>query len=310
MDASRRHALQVAGATALTALAGCSANSALDASEPETTYTLSTDSVDRSPIEHALYEPGDDALFGEPERTALDAILPDGRHTTYGYQPLPDDAYVEDDGTYYQTKHVVTGRERIERPLVRADPVPEQEIPADALSLDSLNRPSARVVKILHGHSQSGGRTAGDLLRGDAYVLRRPAELDSELASGDVDGRVVRLTEDGPWAYRLHVTRESLAETAYTAFALALTDSRTRFRDIVFASRIDTTLAPADLSAAARDDLTQAITEGTYRETAALSDGFGELLTALDLGRESTNGRLLWYQNRLYRYGLYVDDAK
>jgi len=46
-----------------------------------------------------------------------------------GTNPLPSDAYVAHEGSYYQTKHVVTGRTQIERQLVRVDPFPKSKCP-------------------------------------------------------------------------------------------------------------------------------------------------------------------------------------
>ncbi|MBP2251006.1 hypothetical protein J2754_001327 [Halarchaeum solikamskense] len=296
---SRRRLLHAAGAATAAAFAGCASTPA------ERTYALSIQRIDQSPVEHALYEPDADSLFGDPERTALADVLPDGRHTTYGYRPLPRDAYVERDGTYYQTKYVVTGRERVDRPLVRATPVPREDVPDDAVVVDALDRPSARVVKILHTHEQSG--STSDLLRGDAYVPRRPAELESRLVDGDLDGRVVTMTPDGSWAYRLDVTRTRILETRYTAFAVEVADSRASFRDVVFGARIDAELSPSDLSSDARQLLERTIRTETSDATEPLPDAFEALLTALGLERESENGRLLWYDGGLFRYGLYVD---
>lgn len=309
MVPTRRRLLQASGATAVTALTGCTTNSLLGSGDTGPEYALVVRSIDVSPVEYALYVPGDGPLFGAPSRAALDAILPEGRHTTYGYRPLPEDAYVEFEGSYYQTKYTVTGRREMDRQLVRVETVPEEEIPDDAVLLDSLERPSARALKILHSHTQSDGETGDDLLRGDAYVLRRPAERESRLATGDLDGRVVALAEDGPWAYRVSVSRERITETAYTALAVPVADSRARFREVVFGSRIDTELDPTTLGQGARDVLEEAIGRGTYTETAPLSEAFDAVLDALGLGAvdRAENGRLLWYDEGFYRYGLYVD---
>lgn len=300
---SRRRLLQAVGAATTVVLAGCA--SSLNEQSTEQTYTLSIQRIDQSPVEHALYEPDESALFGDPERAALAGILPSGRHTTYGYRPLAEDAYVERDGVYYQTKYVVTGRKWMARPLVSATPVSREDVPDDAVVVDDLERPSARVVKILHTHTQ-GGSTA-DLLRDGAYVLRRPAELESRLVEGDLDGRVVTMTPDGAWAYRLAVTRERIPETAYTAFAVEVADSRARFREVVFGARIDANLSPSGVSADARQLLERTIRTGTHNATEPLPDAFTALMTALGLGRDSESGRLLWYDGQLYRYGLYVD---
>jgi hypothetical protein len=311
MVPSRRRALRVGGAAALTALAGCGATlpgSSDDASE----YSLTVDAIDASPVEHALYEPDDGALFGAPARAALADVLPDGRHTTYGYKPLPSDAYVAHGGSYYQTKHVVTGRTRMDRRLVRVDPVPEGDVPDDAVLVDSLARPTERTLEILHSYTRTDGETStADLLRGDAYVLRRPAERQSRLVTGDLDGRVVTMTEGGAWAYRVGVTTEPVLETAYTALAIEVADSRPRFREVVFGSRIDAELAPADLPSDARDVLEGAVARETYVETTPLSDPFEAVLGALGLGAVDTaaTGRRLWYDGAYYRYALYVSPA-
>ena len=292
-----------------TALAGCS--TALTGTDETTEYALTVHSVDAAPTEHALYEPDDGDLFGAPAWTALDAILPDGRHTTYGYEPLPTDAYVAHDGAYYQTKSVVTGRERVARSLVGVDRVPEGEVPDDAVLVDSLAQPSARVVKILHSHTVSeGGSTSADLLRGDSYVLRRPAERESRLATGDLDGRVVTMTPEGTWAYRVRVRSERVVEPAHTAFAVRVADSRAAFREVVFAARVDVELAPDDLPAAVRDRLERTIGRNETTATTPLPESFVALLDALDLRPDdaTVNGRLLWYDGRLSRYGLYSDD--
>jgi hypothetical protein len=311
MVPTRRHALSLAGATTLTALAGCSSVGPLGDDDADPEYSLSVDSVDASLVEHALYEPDDGALFGAPARTALDAILPDGRHTTYGYEPLPSDAYVTHDGAYYQLATVVTGRREMERSLVRLDPVPDERVPEDTVLIDSLNRPSARTLKILHSYTQTDGETStADLLRGDAYVLRRPAERESRLAAGDLDGRVVTMTESGAWAYRVRVATERIVETAYTAMAIEVADSREEFREVVFGSRIDAELAPGSLSADVRALLGRTVARGTYAETTPLSESFDALLERLHLGAVDTaaTGKLLWYDGRLYRYALYVSD--
>ena len=264
--------------------------------------------VNSSSRTHALYTPDDDPLFGAPARTALDAILPSGRHTTYGYRPLPEDAYLSHEGTYYQTAYVVTGRKLTQRHLVRVDTVPRESVPDDAVLVDTLDRPTARVVKILHSYTQTNGETStADLLRDDAYVLRRPAERESRLATGELSGRVVTMTDSGAWAYRIRVDRERIVETAHTALAIEVASDRETFREVVFGSRIDAELDASGLSASARDVLTQAITRETYTESGSRSAAFEELLRALGVrGDDSVSGRLLWYDGSLYRYALYV----
>jgi len=312
MIPTRRTLLQAAGAVSVSALAGCSAVDPTGSNDPSQTYTLDVDRIEASPTEYALYEPDDGALFGDPARAALDRILPDGRYTTYGYEPLPDDAYVEYDGSYYQTEQVVTGRKELSRRLVRVESVPSEDVPESAILIDSLEQPSARVLKILHSYTQTGGETStAELLRDSAYVLRRPAELESRLATGALDGQVVTMTESGTWAYRVHVSRERIMETAYTTLAIDVADSQTAFRDVVFGSRIDVELTEDALAAGVRDLLDQAIERGRHEEKTPLSADFEMLLDALGLGTvdHTANGRLLWYDEGLFRYGLYVNEA-
>lgn len=309
MVLTRRHLLDTIGTAGVAALAGCSGMNSLSSKSSEPEYRLRIEPVEASLIEHALYEPDDGPLFGAPARAALDAILPEGQHTTYGYKPLPTDAYVGYEGTYYQTKHIVTGRERTERSLVRVDTVVDDEVPDSALLIDNLRRPSARTLKILHAYTQSDGKSsAAELLRDDAYVLRRPAELESRLGTGDLDNRVVTMAEDGAWAYRVNVTTEHIIEPAYTAFAAEVAGSRDVFREVVLGSRIDAELVSDNLSAEVRSIIEEALSAEMYAETPPLSDAYEGTLRALGLHdvEQAKNGQLLWYNEQLHRYSLYI----
>lgn len=312
MVPTRRRTLQISGATILSALAGCATDNPLGSEESPSKYSFTVDPIDISPVEHALYEPDNGSLFGTPARSSLNDILPDGQHTTYGYKPLPSDAYVAHENSYYQTKHIVTGRTQMERRLVRVDPVPKEQVPDETVLIDTLERPSARALKILHSYTQTDGETStAELLRGDAYVLRRPAELESRLVTGDLDGRVVTMTESGSWAYRVRVTREQIVETAYTVLAIEVAGSRADFREVVFGSRIDTELTPTTLPRDAREILDEAIAQETYTETAPISDAFDTVLESLGLSAvdRAATGKLLWYDEEFYRYGLYVNSS-
>lgn len=312
MALHRRDALALGSSAVLTALAGCSAGALTGDGADRKTYSLDVERIDASPVEHALYRPDPDSLFGESAETALAAVLPDGRHTTYGYEPLPTDAYVEHDGSYFQTKSVVTGRKRMARDLVRVTTVPKTDVPDGAVLVDSLDRASARAVKILHSHARSDGQSSSaELLRDDAYVLRRPAELEGDLATGELDGRVVTMTESGARAYRIGVSRERIAEPAVTTLAVQVVDDREAFREVVFASRIDVELASETLPTGARTVVEHAIARDVYEETTPLSEQFERALSALDLRSVDrfVNGRRLWYDGEYYRYALYVNDG-
>ncbi|WP_311172178.1 hypothetical protein [Halobellus ordinarius] len=310
MVLSRRTALHLAGTTAATALAGCASLTPGSSTNQKNEYRLSVNPVNQPLVEYVLYQPGE-SVYDQPAHRALSAILPDGRHTTYGYEPLPEDAYVAHSGRYYQTKTVVTGEQRMERPFVRVTPIPEDQVPENAPVVDSLARPVGRVIKILHSYAVTNGESgSADLLRDDAYVLRRPYELDSRL-TGDLDGQIVTMDSDGHWAYRINVATERLYEPAYTTLALEVAATTDAFRDIAFAAKVDIRLDPAELGTSVQQLLNQAIARDTYRETTPLSTEYMNLIDALDLEHVETasNGHHLWYDDTLYRYSLYISDA-
>jgi len=310
MVLNRRTALHVAGTTVATALAGCASFTPGSSTDPEQEYRLSLDRIDQPLVEYVLYHPGED-VYDQPAHRALAEILPDGRHTTYGYKPLPEDAFVAYDDRYYQTKTVVTGERRLERPLVRVTPIPEEQVPEDVPTVDSLARPVGRVIKILHSYTVTNGESgSADLLQDDAYVLRRPYELNSRLTA-DLDGRIVAMDSDGHWAYRINVTTEHLYEPAYTTLAIEVATTTDAFSDTALAARVDTRLDSTGLDAAVRQLLQQVIAQDTYRETTPLSTEFTTLLDVLDLEHVETaaNGHHLWYDDTLYRYSLYINNA-
>lgn len=315
MVPTRRRFLHAAAPTAVAALAGCT-RGGFGATDQATAYTLSIDTVAADPIEHVLYEPSDDPLFGDPARAALTAIIPDGTHRTYGFTPLPEDSYVAGESGYFQIDTAVTGRREMTRQLVRLEPLDDgddgDDTGSDTIHVERLDRPSARVLKILHSHSATGGAgSAADLLRGDAYVLRRPAERDSRLATGDIDGAVVSMTAAGDFPYRVSVTTEPLREPEYTTRAIPVADSEAAFREVVFAAEIDAELDGESMSSAARGLLDRTL-GSEYTETTPLSAAFEELLAALGVADadDSLNGELLWYGDQLYRYGLYIDQPE
>jgi hypothetical protein len=115
----------------------------------------------------------------------------------------------------------------------------------------------------------------------------------------------------GPWNYRIETERRRLSETAYTTLALEVAPSREQFREVVFDTRIDADLSGESLQADVRSTLDRARSRGRYVETTPLSGPFEALIDRLGLGTvdEAANGRLLWYDGSLYRYGLYVRET-
>lgn len=302
---SRRQALQAAGSAVAVVLAGCSSD--VLGPEDATEYELHVDRIATEPVPWALYEPDEGDLFGEPARTALDAVVPEGRYTTLGYVPVPEGSYVEHDGRYYQTEQFVTGRRSVERPVVRVESVDEAAVPEDAVRVDDLEQPSARPLKILHSDAVTDGASgAAALLRGDGYVLVRPAERESRLAT-DLDGRVVTMTDDGAFAHRVDVRRERVTLTEHTVTAVLVSRSRDAFREVVLGSRVDVDVDALDLSADARDVLDEAIGRGRYAETGEPSATFETLLRRLgfEVDRPET-GRILWDAESLFRASYYV----
>lgn len=306
---SRRHVLLAAGAATAGGLAGCLGRD--DHGPAGREFALSLDGVDQGLVEHALHRPDPDDPLDGPARTALDAILPEGRHVTRGYEPLSQDAYVTDGERYYQVMTVTTDRETVERRVVRASPVPEDADVADPVALDELPRVNARVVEILSSHHLTDGQGPEDLLRDGGYVLRRPVERESRLAD-DLDGRVVTMEPDAPLRYRLEVGRERVAEPVHETVALRVADSREDFREIVRATRVDRELAPSDLGSESRDRLRRAIGNDPYRERTPLSEPYESLLAALGLAEveDYSQDNLLLYDGELYRYVLAVDTVE
>ncbi|MCU4800057.1 hypothetical protein OB920_06700 [Halobacteria archaeon HArc-gm2] len=306
MPIDRRTALQTVGTAGLAALAGCPL---LSTNHYE--YTLTVDSVDQSLADYALYDPDEESLFDTAARDALDAILPDGRHTTYGYEPLPTGAYVEDGGRYYQTAAVVTGRERMERTLVRADLLELDSVSAETVPLDSLSTVSRRIVENLHEyHATDGAGHSTDLLWDGAYVLRRPAELDSAVTD-EIDDATVAVDPGENSAYRVSLATERITERVVESFAVAVAEDSQTFSDVVLATRIDAEVEGPDLDPGVREALDDVVETGETSETTPLTPSFEGLLERLGLGDVDVgrNGQLLWYDERLYRYGLYVSPA-
>ena len=304
---SRRQALQVAGTAVAAAFAGCSSD--VLGNEPAgPRHELHVDRIATEPVRWALYEPDEGELFGDPARDALDAILPEGRHRTVGYAPVGEGNYVEHEGRYFRTESFVSGRAAVDRPVVRAEPIAESSVPEDALLVDSVAQPSARVVKVLHSHSVTDGASgSAELLRGDAYVMVRPAERESRLVD-DLDGKVVTMTDDGGWPYRIEVRHETVTLPEYTTFAVVVAESEAAFHEIVLASAVDVDLTTTPLSEDATELLDRAIGRNGHRENGDPSEGFEALLHGLGFNvGEAETGRILWYGESLFRASYYVN---
>jgi len=305
MVPSRRDAVRAAGAGATAALAGCLG--ALGGGDDGRELTLVLYRQDRPLVESVPYEPGDDALFGDPARAALSAVVPEGTHEAVGYRPIPEGEYVARDGRYYQIAVTVTGRRRVERPLVTGERV--EETTDDAVTPGDLPRAGGRVAKLLFTHAVTDGQGGPEEgMRGDAYVLRRPAERADGLPER-LDGLTVRVGDDpgGP-GVDLAVERRTLAEPVYATRALPVADSPERFRSVLLETHVNAVIDRERLPEPAQEALVQARADG-YAETAPLSDAYATLLDRLGFAEpyETANGRTLLLDDEPYRYGLYVN---
>lgn len=310
MYPTRRQFLDATVPTALAALSGCTSGVLRD-TDKIAEFTLSIHPIRSNLVEHTLYKPGDDDLFGDPARVALDEIIPEGTHETYGWTPLRNDDYVAGETQYFQIDAAVTGRRQIERQLVRGEPLDDvdddtssEDISERAIQLEALDRPNARVIQTLDSHSMG---VPSDMLRDDAYVLRRPAERESRLATDQLDGQVVTMGDVGTYPLRVSVTNRSIREPEHTTRAIPVAADKAEFRKIAFA-RVDTEVDGESLPATVRDLLDRTI--GTpHTESPPLSAEFEQLLTTLRQrdADESFNDKLLWCDEQLYRYGLFID---
>ncbi len=307
---TRRAALQAIGATALAALAGCTAFESITEDESQE-YQLEIGAMEGSLIESTLYEPSDRQLFGEPAREALEAVLPEGEHTTDGYQPVPEDAYVEHEGAYFQLKYTVSGREPVDRDLIRVESVEDEAVPSEPHRVADLDNASGRILTILQTYSlHEGAGSMAEELRGDAYVLRLPAERDSQLAAGDLDDEVVTMTDSTAFASRVRRSTEEILEPQYTLTALPITDSAATFQQVLLATEVDAELESARLEDSVQAILEEAMQREPYTETAPRSDSFETVFDRLNREQEPLPiaNRRLWYDKALYRYSIHVTD--
>jgi len=199
----------------------------------------------------------------------------------------------------------------MDRTVVRADRLDPGSVSAETVPVDSLSAVSGRIVEILHEyHATDGSGGSDDLLRAGAYVLRRPAEL-ADSVSEELDDAAVTMDPGGNWAYHVSLATERITERVVETFAVAVAGDQQTFRDVVLATRVDAEVDDAGLDHEVRRALEDVIEFGETSETTPLSPPFERLLERLGLGDVGVgrNGQLLWYDERLYRYGLYVSPA-
>jgi hypothetical protein len=112
-------------------------------------------------------------------------------------------------------------------------------------------------------------------------------------------------------AYRIDVTPERLSNPAYGTLTIEVAARTDTFHDVVFAARVDIRGDRRELDSSVQQLFEQVLARETYREEAPLSTEYLNWLDALDVEHLETAsiGQHLWYDDSLYRYSLYMNDA-
>lgn len=308
---ARRQLLQAAGFATVAGLAGCTMREVLNGADSES-YHLEIEPFGESLIESTLYEPSTNEPFAEPAETALSAVLPDGEHTTYGFKPTPEEAYVEDDGQFFQLTYVVSGRRAIERDVILLEPLDDETaLPEEPPQPEEFTQTTKRVLTLLHTHHLTGADSpVDDELDNGEYVLRRPAERESRLASGELDETVFAMTDGSAFAYRIHRKTNRLREPRYVLRAIPITDSETEFTETLRATEIDSELNPETLAPGVETIIEEAIMQ-SYSEESPISDSFDSTLGLLnvDTAELPLFNAALWYDEAPYRYSVLYENT-
>lgn len=312
MTQSRRRFCQAVGVSTLAGFAGCTTTESLLGDDDPETYQLELDPFGKPLVESTLYEPSSNEPFAEPAETALEAVLPDGEHTTYGFKPVPDEAYVEHDGQYFQLTYVISGRREIERDIISVEPIEaESELPDEPPQPDEFSQSTERVLTVLHV-SQAGGADSplADELDNGRYVLRRPAEREGQLATGELDETVFSMTDGTAFAYRIHRTTSTLREPRYVLRAIEVADSEIAFTETLRATEIDVELNPDTLTTEVNAVLAEA-TGQPYTEARPISDAFDATLKLLDVDTAELPvfNATLWYDEQAFRYSVTHEES-
>ncbi|NHN60685.1 MULTISPECIES: hypothetical protein [Halorussus] len=251
------------------------------------------------------------------QRAVLRDAATDGDASTYGWTPFGDDgdAYAAWNGTYYRVTAERTGeRKDVRRFTVRGRPVPDDELPVDAVNLTAFPRSDRSAVKqavAFHTVASGGGDER-------FYVLRGANASESALIP-DSDHRYVR---HGGSVVELVVEKRTVTEDEYAVATTAVADSPQAFdayaRDTVLDGDLEDQPLPdaqAELVREALDD-----EHDSHNEEVPLSDAFAGLLrrcgyaveigtaddgdTYTDVGGEGTRHRYVYFDGRYYRMTL------
>ena len=286
MPSTTRRAFLTAAATA--AVAGC--NTLRSRNDRAAEFTLTLRAIDGELADHALWEPPErDTPFAAVRREAWQAAVSGRRYTNYGYPAVPDGEYTEHDGTYYRLHDVVTGRERIERSVLRltwvgdaeADDAPDAT-PRDALP--PIDRNAVMPAYFAARAREYDGGAPWDVIEQGGFVYRHLDRIESELAPTPEHEYVA--VHDTVLA--VDVSQETLVEPAHTAVATRVATSAAEFGRVADAALVEERVSLSALGTETRELLGRVLTQEEYTESVPLSDAFETLLAELGF-RDATD---------------------
>jgi hypothetical protein len=316
---SRRTVLTSAAGTGPLALTGCLDGSFANTGNGQAlSYELDLQRIGESLVPRALWQPDDsDRPHAEARNAAVRAAAAGERPTTYGYEPIPSDEYVEHEGTYYKLDVVATGLERIERPVLtlswvgHVDDLEDPPVHVSRDDLPPIDRSAIMPAYVAARAREHDGGAPWDVVEEGGTVYRHLDAGTSELAPTPEHDHV-RVHDT---ILAVTVERRTLAEPAYTGVRIPVAESRAAFERALDGELVDARIDASELSAQAR----RIITSQRHEEETPLSPAFRSVIEALErrelLPRsvqdppEATNGRHLAYDEAYYRYGLYVNTA-
>lgn len=231
--------------------------------------------------------------------------------------------YTEREGTYYGVDTFVSGRERIDRSILRLewvgrtdelDDVPPYTVRSD---LPPTDQHPALIAYLAARAREYDGGAPWDAIERGGFVYRTLDRVESELAPNPAH-EYVRVHDT---ILRVDVSNEPLVEPVHAATAVPVADSRDAFARIADAALVDARLSRSDLSERGRLILDRAKGQQGYEETTPLSAEYRAVLEGLQLheylhtsseSAEHTgmNGRHLALDDEYYRYGLYLNEAE
>lgn len=308
-DWSRRRFIAATSAASASLLAGCNSVSP-SSPPPRVELTAEQQSADRFA---SVWDPS--TPIADRTREAIDAAVAGDRYVTVGYSPLPEDRYVERDGTYYRTDSVHVGRETRERYVLRLERVGDSDDSdtPEATSIDALPDPDRSAARLAYlaaraAPDEPGGEWGGapwETIEHGGAVYRRTDPEDSELIP-EPDHEYVEV-ELG-MVLRVGVSRERITDPVMRAVVVPVAESEAEFTEAVLAAELTTTFYSDQLSSEAVSVLDELTGRTEYAESAPVSAGYARVLQRLDLGDATTlptdgDEDLPPYRRRTFEYG-------